>query len=251
MLSTAVINSLDAEDLPPGIRRYAEAIGVNAFLDLCDQFPGHVVVLPQNLRISIAKRYIQRHLSHDEQDLAVAVGVSVGFVRTVKETTLHGSSFTDNLSPHDAMMIGNACRLVMAHYRITEAELLSSSRQDHIVWPRHVAIFMVRRFCPHLSNRFLAEIFQRSNHTTIISAVKAVEHRIATDQHRRHDLATITDQLLAIRNGIASIPTPTNEPTNQQPTNQTNPTHHANRTDQPPTDPPPPSKRRPVRRARH
>lgn len=207
MLSNDVIKTLDAEDIPPDIRRYADAIGINEFLRLCSAFPGDIIRLPANLHIKIAKRYIVRHLSHDEEDLAQHLGVSIGFVRAVKEGTMQGSSLTNYVSAYDAKVIATICHMVMDYYRITEAELLSQSREAYILWPRHVAMYLVRKFCPHIGMRMVAEIFQRKNHTTVLSAIKVVESKIYTNEHRRHDLNNLIDQLLAFRAGMAPAAT--------------------------------------------
>lgn len=211
MLSPTAIKKLDAEDIPPDIRRYADAIGINEFLRLCSAFPGHVIRLPANLHIKIAKRYIVRHLTHDEEDLAAAVGVSLGFVRAVKEGLIQGSSLTNLVSVQDAKIIATACRMVMAFYRVTEAELLSQSREEYIVWPRHVAMYLARKFCPHIGFRLIAEIFQRTDHTTAMSAIQKVENRMFTDERKRHDVHQLIANLLAIRNADGG--TTTHNPT--------------------------------------
>lgn len=69
--------------------------------------------------------------------------------------------------------------MVTAHYKVSAADLEGADRHWEIVWPRWVAIALVRRHTA-LSSSKIGTIFNR-DHASILHAVKSLENHIQTN----------------------------------------------------------------------
>ena len=80
-------------------------------------------------------------------------------------------------------------RAVAAHFSIDSALFRAGRREDWIVWPRHLAIFLVARETELPDDR-VGSIFDRSR--DLVQYVRrAVPARVATERHCREDLAAV------------------------------------------------------------
>ena len=82
-------------------------------------------------------------------------------------------------------------RVVAEHYGMSREELLGRSRQQSIVRPRQIAIFMAKR----LTQRSLPDLgrrFGNRDHTTIIHAVRRIETLSEKDEQIRSEIAHFT-----------------------------------------------------------
>ena len=70
-------------------------------------------------------------------------------------------------------------RIVCDHYSVTVKEILGAGRPAHVVRPRQVAMSITRELLG-LSTPRLAEVFNRTDHGTILHACKNMEHLQAT-----------------------------------------------------------------------
>lgn len=70
---------------------------------------------------------------------------------------------------------------VAAHAEMSAQQMLSDSRREDIVWPRQVSMWLTRQLLPGLSLRAIADLFNRTDHSTVVHACKVVENEIATD----------------------------------------------------------------------
>lgn len=71
-------------------------------------------------------------------------------------------------------------RMVAAYYKTTVGEMLSPKRFVEIVWPRQVAMYLVRYSTRHKSLPEIGRVFGGRDHTTSLSAVRKVTARIAS-----------------------------------------------------------------------
>jgi chromosomal replication initiator protein len=81
-----------------------------------------------------------------------------------------------------------------AHFGISRPELLSRSRIEAIVWPRHVAMYLAKE----LTERSLPAIgraFGGRDHTTVIHACRRVASRIAGSPEAYADIEKLTADL--------------------------------------------------------
>jgi len=67
---------------------------------------------------------------------------------------------------------------VCVEAQISAGDLLGDSRMRFLAWPRHVAMWMVDRYCPEYSYPDMGFMFKR-DHTSIIHGIDATNTRIA------------------------------------------------------------------------
>jgi hypothetical protein len=73
-----------------------------------------------------------------------------------------------------ALAIRTIQRAVCQHFGVSLADLMSSSRIQKVVLPRHIAIWLSRRLTPH-SLPAIGRHFGHRDHTTILHAVSRIE----------------------------------------------------------------------------
>lgn len=88
-------------------------------------------------------------------------------VRTAGQTSLF---------PTPARIEDRVLAAVTEAYDVTLAELVSPSRKPHFVWPRQLAMALLRELSPY-SLEFIGHLFGHRDHSTVIYAVRRVEKR--------------------------------------------------------------------------
>jgi chromosomal replication initiator protein len=81
-------------------------------------------------------------------------------------------------------------------YEISVSELVSSSREARVAWPRQVAMYLTRELTG-TSLQSIGRGFGGRNHGTILHACKRVAERVNGDQHLDSDLQQLRNRLLA------------------------------------------------------
>jgi chromosomal replication initiator protein len=71
-------------------------------------------------------------------------------------------------------------KAVSAHFGIKFQDLMSSSRKENFVLPRHVAMYLARDMLP-LTTTEIALAFGRKDHTTVLNAVRRISDLIEQD----------------------------------------------------------------------
>lgn len=71
--------------------------------------------------------------------------------------------------------------------------LVGRGRRQWIVWPRHVAMWVVKQCFPQLSYPQIAQLFARSDHSTAHYAIRKVAER----RERDTEFARLTDAMVA------------------------------------------------------
>jgi chromosomal replication initiator protein len=86
---------------------------------------------------------------------------------------------------------------VATFYGITVHELVSSSREARLAWPRQVAMYLTRLLTEN-SLQSIGQAFGKRNHATIMHACKRVAERAAADQHVDSELQQLTDRVRSV-----------------------------------------------------
>ncbi len=86
---------------------------------------------------------------------------------------------------------------VAGFYELSVSELVSSSREARVAWPRQVAIYLTRQLTTS-SLQSIGNGFGNRNHATVTHACKRVAERAALDQDVNNDLQQLTDRVLSV-----------------------------------------------------
>ncbi|MBQ1305459.1 MAG: chromosomal replication initiator protein DnaA [Erysipelotrichales bacterium] len=89
---------------------------------------------------------------------------------------------------------GKIIRAVGDYYRLTKAQLVSKSRSANIVIARHMAMYLCRKELDEPFNK-IGNYFNRSDHTTVMSACKKMESLIKNDSNYRKAVQEIEERL--------------------------------------------------------
>ena len=84
--------------------------------------------------------------------------------------------------------------LVAAHYGVAMRELDGPSKSPRIAHPRQVSMCLARQFTRHSLQR-IAELHQRADHTTVIHALRSVEHRKRRNSKLVCDIEELADRI--------------------------------------------------------
>ena len=78
-------------------------------------------------------------------------------------------------------------------FDIGRSEMLGPVRTEHLAWPRHVAMYLITKYCG-LNNNEVGKIFRR-HHTAVRYGVSRVLNRVATETTARDQLQLLESQL--------------------------------------------------------
>jgi chromosomal replication initiator protein len=84
--------------------------------------------------------------------------------------------------------------IVTNHYKLTEAELLGNSRPEHIVWPRHVACYLLRKFTD-MSLVEIGKAMGGRDHGSVMNAISRVKDAMETDKAKRQQVEALCAEL--------------------------------------------------------
>lgn len=87
-----------------------------------------------------------------------------------------------------------AIALTSKRYNVTEEDLLGQKRSAGIAFARHFAIYLIRK-TTNLSQKQIAEIFHKKDHTTVMNSINVIEEKIHTDPIFAREVALLTDEL--------------------------------------------------------
>jgi chromosomal replication initiator protein len=143
--------------------------------------------------------YIAKSVTHNGRDLEGAVN------RLLAHNKLTGQPVTmemaerevrDLIRPQEPkrVKIEDIQRIVARQYNVSRADLLSSRRTANIVRPRQVAMYLAKT----LTLRSLPEIGRRfggRDHTTVLHAVRKIEHLVGNDTMLADEIEVLKRQL--------------------------------------------------------
>ena len=137
-----------------------------------------------------------RSVTNNGRDLEGALN------RLLASSTLTGAQITlelaerevrDLIRPLDQrkIKIEDIQRVVARHYNVSRSDLLSSRRTANVVRPRQVAMYLAKtmtlRSLPEIGRRFGGR-----DHTTVLHAVRKIEHLVGND-------ATLADEIESLK----------------------------------------------------
>jgi chromosomal replication initiator protein len=143
--------------------------------------------------------YIARSATHNGRDLEGALN------RLLACSKLTGQPITmelaeremrDLVRPGDQkrVKIEDIQRIVSRHYNVSRSDLLSARRTANVVRPRQVAMYLAKtmtlRSLPEIGRRFGGR-----DHTTVLHAVRKIEHLVGSDQTLAEEVESLKRQL--------------------------------------------------------
>ena len=91
-------------------------------------------------------------------------------------------------------MVWEVIREVSQHYGEPVEAILGDSRRRHLCFVRHVAMYLAHDNCGK-SLPQLASAFQRSDHTTVMHAVRRIKGAMEKDVETREAIDSISERL--------------------------------------------------------
>ncbi len=79
-------------------------------------------------------------------------------------------------------------------YFISKEDLLGNKRTSNIAFARHFAIYLVRKKTTYTQKQ-IAEMFRKKDHTTIMNSINVIEQKIHTDSIFAREVSNIMDEL--------------------------------------------------------
>jgi chromosomal replication initiator protein len=143
--------------------------------------------------------YIAKSAAHNGRDLDGALN------RLLACSKLTGQPITmelaeremrDLVRPGDQkrVKIEDIQRIVSRHYNVSRGDLLSARRTANVVRPRQVAMYLAKtmtlRSLPEIGRRFGGR-----DHTTVLHAVRKIEHLVGADQTLAEEVESLKRQL--------------------------------------------------------
>jgi chromosomal replication initiator protein len=140
--------------------------------------------------------FIAKSVTNNGRDLDGALN------RLLASSTLAGAQITlelaerevrDLIRPFDQrkIKIEDIQRVVARRYNVSRSDLLSSRRTANVVRPRQVAMYLAKtmtlRSLPEIGRRFGGR-----DHTTVLHAVRKIEHLVSND-------ATLADEIESLK----------------------------------------------------
>ncbi len=108
----------------------------------------------------------------------------------------------------DCPSIGLIQSRVAAHYGIGVREMCSDRRARAVCWPRHVAMYLCRRFTP-CSLPAIGRKFGKRDHTTVLYGIGVVEGRMDRYRDKAREVETLCAGIAALDPGAAdAVPDP-------------------------------------------
>jgi len=143
--------------------------------------------------------YIAKSVTHNGRDLEGALN------RLLACSKLTGQPITMDLAEremrdlirpgdHKRVRIEDIQRIVARHYNVSRGDLLSARRTANVVRPRQIAMYLAKtmtlRSLPEIGRRFGGR-----DHTTVLHAVRKIEHLVGNDQSLADEIDSLKRQL--------------------------------------------------------
>ena len=143
--------------------------------------------------------YISRAITHNGRDLEGALNRLLACSKLTGQPVtmeLAEREVRDLIRPQDPrkVKIEEIQRIVARHYNVSRSDLLSARRTANVVRPRQVAMYLAKT----LTLRSLPEIGRRfggRDHTTVLHAVRKIEHLVGNDTSLADEVESLKRQL--------------------------------------------------------
>ncbi len=100
----------------------------------------------------------------------------------------------DSDSNKKALTLSFIVDVVAEHYELTSQELLSKNRTARIAYPRHIAIYLCKKYLD-MSLTEIGKSFGGRDHTTVINSITRIEKDIKTDPLLEDNINMIVKKL--------------------------------------------------------
>ena len=94
----------------------------------------------------------------------------------------------------DDNVVDKIFSLTEKKFGVSKEELLGNKRTSNIAFARHFAIYLVRQNTT-LSQKQIASLFHKKDHTTIMNSINVIEEKKRTDSVFARDVALVLDEL--------------------------------------------------------
>lgn len=84
--------------------------------------------------------------------------------------------------------------LTSKKYYVSREDLLGNKRTSNIAFARHFAIYLLRKNTTYTQKQ-IAEMFNKKDHTTVMNSINVIEEKIHTDSIFAREMANIMDEL--------------------------------------------------------
>jgi chromosomal replication initiator protein len=143
--------------------------------------------------------FIAKSVTHNGRDLEGALNRLLAHSKLTNQPItmeLAEREIRDLVRPQEVkrVKIEDIQRVVARHYNVSRGDLLSSRRTANVVRPRQVAMYLAKT----LTLRSLPEIGRRfggRDHTTVLHAVRKIEHLVGNDSALAEEIEVLKRQL--------------------------------------------------------
>ncbi len=157
---------------------------------------GHTSLVPEEVLNFIAHK-VQRNIRELEGALTRVQAFAAVHQRSVDED--EAARLLADIIPAGTRKPINVDRiqlLVADFYNITLEDMKSKRRDKHIVFPRQVAMFLVREETPS-SLPAIGKAFGGRDHTTALHSIEKIANELKEDERLRFEVQAIRDRLYA------------------------------------------------------
>ena len=151
---------------------------------------------------SVTAEYLAQHVTDNLRELEGALNCLINIAR------LHQSPLTLEMakaaldefldigqgSPAGGVSSESIIDIVLDHYEMDAADLLSARKVRTIVRARQVGMYLARQLTP-LSLTQIGSLFGGRDHTTVLYALRQIEKNLSSDQRLRSEVETIRSRL--------------------------------------------------------
>lgn len=85
-------------------------------------------------------------------------------------------------------------RAVANYFGLTEKDLFEKNRKRKTVYPRHIAMYLIRTYC-NLSWVEISNQFSYQHHTTLVYSHKKIQDLIEVDVRFRNEIKDISENI--------------------------------------------------------
>lgn len=195
MILDPILTDLRMEDLPEVAQKLARIVDIPTALRICDVLAGDFLRVPKNPLHSTRKRWIDRHLGAlTDEEIAARLGISPDAVslQRMEDRTRFGDVFGER----EMSTVGVIVRLIANQFRVTISQMSGAARTADVMWPRQVAMYLVRQTLPHLTLSSIGETFGGRDHSTVAHSVMVVRDRMQMDADARTTIETLLTTIL-------------------------------------------------------
>ncbi len=174
-------------DIQPPDLELRVAIFKRKTADMGLEIPNDVLLyLAENIKINI--RQIEGSLKKlKAHSLISGENINIDMARTVLGDFLKKSESSNNITE-------KIFTYVTKRYGISKEALKSQKRSADIAYPRHIAIYLTRQLTS-LSQKSIARIFDKKDHTTVYNSITVIEKKIKNDVQFEREINQIIEEL--------------------------------------------------------